>query len=169
MINLIQSINPYLRYTVYGLISLVVLATLIVKFSPYYPLYNVSVSLPKGFYWMQPCDEALQKGQIVSFDKERPKWIPEGKWIVNNIKVVTGLAGDIVTEAPNKKSIEICSKDGKCSQFQKYSHLPTNKELSGKISDGQFFATGTHVSSLDSRYYGALNLDRIKSCGYKLF
>lgn len=173
---ILNSLNPYLKsnskvkffkYFLYLLcffICLIIGMYILSRYSSTYIQYNATRSIETGFYLMQECKLPLKKGQLITFHHEKPVWISSPHWIDRSLKRVAGIPGDIVSVNDDNSLMKICSNDGNCLEYHRYSHLPIDKTSLGKIPADFIFATGDHSDSLDSRYYGLIKSTEIISC-----
>jgi type IV secretory pathway protease TraF len=161
-----------LRYAFYFLSAIVIVVMgfiLLSIHSTSYIQYNGSKSLAVGFYFMEPCTGPVIKHSLVTYDQEMPKWVDHETWITRNMKRVSGLPTDFISVNDEKTTITLCSDSGQCLSLPRHGHLPIDETMLGVIPEGHFFAAGDHRDSLDSRYYGLIDNNRIISCASFLF
>ena len=127
---------------------------------------NISASLPMGIYKLYEI-EKIEKGDIVmfSFPPEAEKYIRERKYLPDNVKTllkrVTAVEGDNVEVRDKTLYInneeywlaKIKEKDSKGLLLPRMKNQILRKD--------EYFVLGTHPTSFDSRYYGAIRKEVI--------
>jgi len=127
--------------------------------------YQVTASMPKGFYFIKP-GKYFRRKDIVLFKppKKFLHFLLQKKWLPKNglmLKYVVGIPGDYVCQ--NKKWIYINNhKFAPIYQEYKPGKKLPNNHFCGKLKKHQYLLMSTKVKdSFDGRYFGPVNDDRI--------
>ncbi|MGD9153313.1 MAG: signal peptidase I [Gammaproteobacteria bacterium] len=127
--------------------------------------YQVTASMPKGFYFIKP-SQHFHRRDIVLFKPPEKflHFLLQKKWLPKNglmLKYVVGIPGDYVCQ--NKKWIYI-NNQKIAPIYQEYKpgkKLPNNC-FCGKLKKHQYLLMSTKLkNSFDGRYFGPVNDDRI--------
>lgn len=154
----------------YGLALLIGLVALqygltYIKNAGYLLTYQVTTSMPKGFYWINP-SKHLHRDDIVLFrpPKKFLAFLLQKKWLPKNglmLKYVIGVPGDYVYQ--NKKWIYI-NHHQIAPIFYEYApgeKLPNN-HFCGKLVQHQYLLMSTRLKrSFDGRYFGPVSDNKI--------
>ena len=159
-------------YKMLAIVAILYITVLILKYLHIGFIKQVTPSMPEGWYFTYPTDE-LQKGDNVVFipNKQTEDYILSRKWLPRNIpllKKIVGIPGDYLcikegaTYINEKWVAKIYSQDSNGDA------LPVFKYCAN-IPKDQYFMQGIgNPHSFDSRYYGLVRKDQIRSKAVKL-
>jgi conjugative transfer signal peptidase TraF len=154
----------YILMLLIGLIALQYGLTYI-KNAGYLLTYQVTTSMPKGFYLVTP-SKHFHRGDIVLFrpPKKFMAFMLQKKWLPKSglmLKYVIGVPGDYICQ--NKKWIYINHRQV-APIFYEYApgkKLP-NSHFCGKLAQHQYLLMSTRLKrSFDGRYFGPVSDDKI--------
>ena len=156
-----------MRKRLFGVSVVAVCAVALVPFLPEKIAINPSASAPKGFYLIEETGEnSVKVGDfiIIPVPQKFKKWVIERQYLAPNIpllKQVVALSGD-----------RVCAVNGRIFINGNYKATAQKLDAGGRempqlsgcftLKEGQFFALMPAKNSLDSRYFGALELKNIE-------
>jgi len=138
--------------------------------------YNISDSMPKGFYYLSTKTESIKKGDVVVIPIDRLNkeiqnmifdrgYLP--KFTKYLIKEVKGTHEDDIFLKGNELHIS-----GENFKIRKYDilkrSLPILKRESFILKKDEFITLGIKENSFDSRYFGKIKKNQVKYIAIKI-
>ena len=139
---------------------------LVWMFSKYFSLVlNASSSLPERWFLLFLLDLSMNKGQYIAV-----KMIAGPHQGEDALKIVKGVAGDVVTE----KNREFFINGESVGRAKEYSSSDVKLEMNafrGKIPTGKIWVYAPHRDSFDSRYawQGLIDASRVVGRVYAIY
>lgn len=164
MIGLKTMVARRFRPLFLSLASLIILALVIVliRSQGYWLSYQVTPSMPKGFYWVTPIHGSLHRNEVVVFKPpaQFEKYLTKKHWLPDDgvmMKHIVALPGDWVC----KKDDYIWLNDKMLAPV--FSHAPKGEALPslafcGTLLHNQYLLMSLRVpNSFDGRYFGPVS------------
>lgn len=150
----------FVRYVIWVLFLIAILAigTYLIRYFGYGVSYQVSPSMPEGFYFIEPAKN-LKRNDIVIFypPKNIKKFLLEHHWIPHDgllMKYVVGVPGDWVCKKGNVIWINH-KRIANVYRFYATNKLLPNWKFCVTLKHNQFLLMSTRVErSFDGRYFG---------------
>ena len=158
--------QPFLMgLVIWGLTSLIVSALIVVS-SSWRVAINVTPSLPGHVYLIDLKDKTPVTEGLIAFRARAMQPIPNG---VTVIKVVRGIAGDLVTVTD--RQVEVNGRWVAYAKPTSRTGEPLVPSATQTIPNGRIFVYAPHPDSFDSRYAvpGLIDESQIIGRAYELF
>lgn len=138
--------------------------------------YNISESMPKGFYYLSTKTQSIKKGDVVvipidRLDKEIQDMIFERgylpKFTKYLIKEVKGTHEDEISLKVNE--LHISNESFKIRKYDTFKRpLPVLNKEKFILKKDEFITLGIKENSFDSRYFGKIKKNQIKYIAKKV-
>jgi len=169
------TLNRLKRYFIFVVIFLLVLwrVTYYLKSEGYGISYQVSPSMPEGFYLLLPAHHLKRHDVVIFYPPEKIKrfllqhhWVPDDGLLM---KYIFAVPGDRVC----KKNQAIFINDKRIASVYRFyapNKLLPNLKFCATLKNRQYLLMSTRSArSFDGRYFGPIEKKNIKSRAIKLF
>jgi conjugative transfer signal peptidase TraF len=153
-------------------LALLYLAVSFLKIRGYFFTYQVTASMPKGFYLVKP--GLIRRNDIVVFSPPKPtlEFLRQERWIPKDgllMKYVVGMPGDYVCQ--KEGSIWLNQRIvGPVYKFYAPGKILPNAKFCGRLLENEYLLVSTKISrSFDGRYFGPINYAQIKGRAYRIW
>lgn len=144
--------------------SIILVCVLVPKTKRYF--INTTTSLPLGIY--QLSNNILAQGETVVFQKPSVLSNLKKSWLIKDgvfIKKITAVPGDKICTENNRLVINDVEIGLIKSKDRNGDLLPSivKHQFCRKLSGGEFWTGTNHPNSFDSRYYGPIQAENLKT------
>ena len=139
--------------------------TSITKHLGYGLTYQVSISMPKGFYLIVPAKHIKRNDVVIFYPPPKIKtFLVQHKWIPNSaimMKHVIGMPGDMVCKKNNALFVNNKYFGPVLTYYAPHKKLP-NEPFCGKLKKQEYLLLSARIKrSFDCRYFGPVKRQQI--------
>ena len=157
--------NP--RYRDRRIVFFILVIVILLVFLPKHKFLciNNTNSLPLGIYILS--NETIELGKYVVFTKPDNLKDIKRDWLIDNalfLKQITAIPGDTVCIKNNTVLINGKTAGTVKAVDRNGEELPGSlKKICGRLKKGEFWTATNHPNSFDSRYYGPIKLEKLRT------